>query len=203
MKIICIGRNYAEHAKELKNEIPSEPVIFMKPSTAMTRSGKVFFYPAFTKNLHYEGELVLKINKNGRGIAEKFAHKYFDEITVGIDFTARDIQNKSKEKGLPWETAKAFDGSAAVGNFVPVKELKDSNNIHFTLKKNNAIVQDGHSKEMLFPFEKLISHISQYFTLLKGDLIFTGTPSGVGEVKINDVFEGFIEGKKVLSCKIK
>ncbi len=203
MKILCIGRNYSEHAKELKNEIPTEPVVFMKPSTALTRNNKVFFYPDFTSNLHYEGELVLKISKNGKKIAEKFAHKYFEEITVGIDFTARDLQNKCKEKGLPWEIAKAFDGSAAIGNFIPVKELKDGKNIHFSLKKNDTVVQNGYSKDMLFSFEKIINYCSNYFTLLEGDLIFTGTPAGVGEVKIEDAFEGWIEDKKVFGCKVK
>ena len=203
MKILCIGRNYSEHAKELKNEIPSEPVVFMKPATALTRNNKVFFYPEFTNNLHYEGELVLKISKNGKKIAEKFAHKYFEEITVGIDFTARDLQNKCKDKGLPWEIAKAFDGSAAVGNFIPIKELSDVKKIGFSLKRNDATVQEGSSKDMLFTFEKIISYVSNYFTLLEGDLIFTGTPAGVGEVKINDVFEGYLEGKKVLGCKVK
>lgn len=203
MKIFCIGRNYSEHARELKNEIPSEPVVFMKPSTALTRNNKVFFYPDFTKNLHYEGELVLKISRNGKHIQEKFARKYFDEITVGIDFTARDLQNKCKDKGLPWEIAKAFDGSAVVGNFVSIKELPDRDNIHFTLKKNASVVQDGFSKDMLFRFERILSHISGYFTLLKGDLIFTGTPAGVGEAKIDDAFEGWLEGKKVMGCKVK
>lgn len=203
MKILCIGRNYSEHAKELKNEIPSEPVVFMKPATALTRNNKVFFYPDFTKNLHYEGELVLKISRNGKKIAEKFARKYFEEITVGIDFTARDLQNKCKEKGLPWEIAKAFDGSAVVGNFVPVKELENLDNIAFSLKKNGEVVQNGFSKDMLFSFEKIVSYISNYFTLLKGDLIYTGTPAGVGEVKIDDVFEGWLEGKKVMTCKVK
>jgi len=203
MKILCIGRNYSEHAKELKNEIPTEPVVFMKPATAVTRTGKVFFYPEFTKNLHYEGELVLKISRNGKKIDEKFAKKYFEEITVGIDFTARDLQNKCKDKGLPWEIAKAFDGSAVVGNFVPIKELENAANINFSLLKNGEEVQNGFSKDMLFSFEKIVSYISNYFTLLKGDLIFTGTPAGVGEVKIDDVFEGLLEGKKVMECKIK
>jgi len=203
MKIICIGRNYAEHAKELKHEIPSEPVVFMKPSTALTRNNKVFLYPDFSKNLHYEGELVLRISRNGKRIAEKFAGKYFHEVTVGIDFTARDLQNKCKEKGLPWEICKAFDGSAVVGNFVPLKELENPDNIQFSLTKNGAAVQTGSSKDMLFSFEKLISYISRYFTVLKGDMIFTGTPAGVGETQIDDVFEGFIEGRKVMSCKVK
>ncbi len=203
MKILCIGRNYAEHAKELKNEIPSEPVVFMKPSTALTRNNKIFFYPEFTKNLHYEGELVLKISKNGKHIAEKFVRKYFEEITLGIDFTARDLQNKCKERGMPWEIAKAFDGSAVVGNFVTMKEIENSGNIHFTLKRNGNVVQRGESKDMLFRFERIISYLSQYFTLLEGDLVFTGTPQGVGEVKLNDVYEGYLGEKKVMSCKIK
>lgn len=175
----------------------------MKPSTALTRNNQVFFYPEFTKNLHYEGELVLKISRNGKKIAKKFAQKYFEAITVGIDFTARDLQNKCKDKGLPWEIAKAFDGSAVAGNFVSIKELPDPSNIRFTLKKNGSVVQHGFSKDMLFSFEKIISYISSYFTLLEGDLIFTGTPAGVGEVKINDVFEGWLEGKKVMGCRVK
>lgn len=203
MKILCIGRNYSEHAKELKHEIPTEPVVFMKPSTSLTRNNKVFFYPDFTKNLHYEGELVLKISRNGKKIAEKFARKYFEEITVGIDFTARDLQNKCKDKGLPWEIAKAFDGSAVVGNFVAVKELENRDNIRFQLKKNGAVVQDGYSQDILFSFETIISYISHYFTLLKGDLIFTGTPAGVGPANIDDAFEGWLEGKKVMACKVK
>lgn len=203
MKILCIGRNYSEHAKELKNEIPTEPVVFMKPATAVTRNNKVFFYPDFTKNLHFEGELVIKISKNGKKIEEKFAHKYFEEITVGIDFTARDVQNKIKEKGLPWEIAKAFDGSAVVGNFVSISELENRDNIHFQLKKNGELVQDGFSKDMIFTFEKLVSYVSNYFTLLKGDLIYTGTPAGVGPTQIDDVFEGYLEGKKVMNCKVK
>ena len=203
MKILCTGRNYAEHAKELNHEVPKEPVVFMKPSTALTRNNKVFFHPEFTKNLHYEGELVLKISKNGKKIDERFAHKYFEGITVGIDFTARDLQNKCKDKGLPWEICKAFDGSAVVGNFVSIKELEDPDNIHFALNKNGMTVQNGYSKDMLFSFERIISYISNYFTLLKGDLIFTGTPEGVGKAVINDQFEGFLEGEKVMTCKVK
>ncbi|GIV33882.1 MAG: 2-hydroxyhepta-2,4-diene-1,7-dioate isomerase [Chitinophagales bacterium] len=203
MKVICVGRNYAEHARELKNAVPDEPVIFMKPSTALIRNNKVLFYPQFTRQLHYEGELVLKICKNGKSIEERFAHRYFDEITVGIDFTARDIQAQSKTKGLPWETAKAFDGSAAVGNFVPLHQLPDLNNIHFSLLQNGKEVQKGTSADMLFSFTQLLSYISRYFTLLKGDLLFTGTPAGVGEAHIHDTFEGYLEGTKVLTCKVK
>jgi 2-keto-4-pentenoate hydratase/2-oxohepta-3-ene-1,7-dioic acid hydratase in catechol pathway len=173
----------------------------MKPPTAITRNNKVFFYPDFTKNLHFEGELVLRICKNGKKIDEQFAAKYVDGITVGIDLTARDLQDKLKEKGLPWEIAKAFDGSAVVGNFVELKNLEDP--IKFSLKKNGAIAQNGNSADMLFSCQKIISYISNFFTLLKGDLIFTGTPTGVGPVQIDDVFEGFLEEQNVLKVKIK
>jgi len=202
MKIFCVGRNYSEHAKELNNAVPTEPVIFMKPATAVLKNGDTFYYPDFSKSIHYECELVLKISKNGKHIDEKFAHKYFDEITVGIDFTARDLQNKLKEKGLPWELAKAFDGSAVLGDFVSVDSLASNDEILFSLNKNNSSVQQGNSKDMIFSFAKIISFVSSYFTLQKGDLIYTGTPQGVGEVAKGDLLEGFLFGKKLMACKV-
>jgi 2-keto-4-pentenoate hydratase/2-oxohepta-3-ene-1,7-dioic acid hydratase in catechol pathway len=203
MKIFCVGRNYSEHAKELNNAVPTEPVIFMKPSTAVLKSGDTFYYPDFSKSIHYECELVLKISKNGKHIDEKFAHKYFDEITVGIDFTARDLQSKLKEKGLPWELAKAFDGSAVVGDFVTLDTLASQDEILFSLNKNNIVVQQGNSRDMIFSFSKIISFVSSYFTLQKGDLIYTGTPQGVGEVAKGDTLEGFLFGKKLMACGIR
>ncbi len=203
MKIICIGRNYVAHAKELNNPLPTEPVFFLKPDTAIIIRNRPFFYPEFSQNIHYEAELVLKISKNGRHIPEKFADTYYDEIGLGIDFTARDIQQKQKEKGLPWEAAKAFDGSAPISNFIKLDSLNDRENIRFHLLKNGEKVQDGNSNLMIFSFDRIISYVSQFITLKMGDLIFTGTPAGVGEVKIGDCLEGFIEGKKMLKCDIK
>lgn len=202
MKIFCVGRNYSEHAKELNNAVPTEPVIFMKPSTALLKSGDTFYYPDFSKSIHYECELILKIGKNGKYIEEKFAHKYIEAISVGIDFTARDVQNKLKEKGLPWELAKAFDGSAVAGNFIPYENIADKNNIRFSLKKNDLVVQQGNSQDMIFSFGKIISFVSQYFTLQKGDLIYTGTPQGVGEVQIGDILEAELLGDVLMQCKV-
>jgi len=201
MKIFCIGRNYVEHAKELNNPIPEKPLIFIKPATAVTRIQKPFYYPDFTKELHYEGEVVLKINKHGKHIEERFAHKYFNSFTLGLDFTARDIQNECKKKGHPWEIAKSFDGSAAIGDFVSFKDFELP--INFTIKKNKEIVQTGSTQDMIFSFSKIISYISSIFTLQRGDLIFTGTPAGVGELNIGDVIEGFIGDQRLLYCKIK
>lgn len=203
MKIICIGRNYVAHAKELNNPLPEEPVFFMKPDTAIIIRNRPFFYPEFSKSIHYELELVLKISKNGRHIPEKFAGTYFNEIGLGIDFTARDIQQRQKEKGLPWEAAKAFDGSAPISKFVPVESLNDGKNIRFHLLKNGEKVQDGDSGLMIFSFEKIISYVSKFVTLKMGDLIFTGTPAGVGEVNIGDHLEGFLEGQQMLKCDVK
>ncbi len=202
MKIICVGRNYAEHAKELKNEVPSAPVLFMKPKTAILLPGKAFYYPEFTKDLHYECELVVRISSNGKHIQEKFAHKYYDSVTLGIDFTARDLQQEQKKKGLPWEIAKAFDGSAAVGSFIPLKEGIDINNITFQLDKNGEAVQNGNTADMIFTVNHLIAYISTFFTLNIGDYIFTGTPAGVGPVHINDRLEGHMFGEKVLDVAI-
>lgn len=203
MKIICVGRNYTEHAKELNNEVPESPVIFLKPDTAKLKDNKPFFYPDFTKDLHYETEIVLKIGKHGKNIQEQFALKYIDEITVGIDFTARDLQSEQKKKGLPWEIAKSFDQSAVIGKWMPVTAFKDLNNIYFCLYLNKQLRQKGNTKDMLFSFEKIISYSSRFFTLLKGDLIFTGTPSGVGPVKIGDKLEAFIEDDSLLEFNVR
>jgi 2-keto-4-pentenoate hydratase/2-oxohepta-3-ene-1,7-dioic acid hydratase in catechol pathway len=203
VKIICIGRNYAKHIEELQNEKPKNPVIFMKPDSAILAKNQPFFIPPFSNEIHYEVEILVKINKVGKYIQEKFAHKYYDEIGLGIDFTARDVQADCKEKGLPWEKAKAFDGSALIGNFVPKESLGDLNNINFTLQKNNEIVQNGNSNAMLWKIDELIAYISQYFTLKKGDVIFTGTPAGVGKIKENDVLIGAIEKQQFFQVKIK
>lgn len=203
MKIICIGRNYAEHAKEMNAAVPTEPVFFLKPDTALIKDDQPFYYPDFSKEIHHEVELVLKINKAGKNIDPAFAHKYYDEIGIGIDFTARDIQAKCKEKGLPWEKAKAFDGSAPLGQFIHKKEIADIANIHFHLNINGNEVQKGNTKDLLFSFDTIIAHVSKFFTLKTGDLIYTGTPEGVGPVKIGDRLEAYIEDKKLLSFEIK
>lgn len=201
MKIICIGRNYAAHAKEMKSELPVEPVFFMKPDTALLKE-EDFYFPDFTKNLHHEIELVLKISKAGKHIEEQFANKYYDEIGLGIDFTARDHQEECKKKGLPWEKAKAFDNSAPLGKFIK-KENLDLNNINFELKINGQSKQVGSSKDLIFSFDKVISHVSKFVTLKTGDLIYTGTPEGVGPVVIGDKLEGFLNGEKFLSLNVK
>jgi 2-keto-4-pentenoate hydratase/2-oxohepta-3-ene-1,7-dioic acid hydratase in catechol pathway len=203
MKIICIGRNYSEHAKELKNEVPSAPVFFMKPDTALLKENAQFYYPTFSKEIHYELELVVKIAKNGKTILPQFAHKYYEQISVGIDFTARDLQQQCKEKGLPWEIAKAFDQSAAIGSFVPFSALKNTEEINFSLSINNKIVQQGVSNQMLFSIDQVISYVSNFITLKTGDLIYTGTPAGVGPVKIGDKLQGKIEEKVLLDFEIK
>lgn len=203
MKIICIGRNYADHAKELGNEVPEEPVIFMKPKSALLQAHTPFYYPEFTNELHYECELVLRVCKNGKYIQERHAPNYYNGVTVGIDFTARDIQNVCREKGLPWEKAKAFDNSAAVGKFIDITSEINKKNINFHLLKNGEMVQKGNSGQMLFAFDSLISHISNYFSLNIGDLIFTGTPAGVGECVVGDQLEAFIESQSLLSMEIK
>ena len=206
MKIICIGRNYAEHAKELNNPVPTEPVVFMKPPTALLLDGRPFYYPEFTSDLHYELELVVKIGKNGRHIQPEHAGSYIEEIGLGIDFTARDIQDRCKKNGHPWEIAKAFDHSAVLGSFVSSKEL-DLRSIEFELEKNKEIVQRGDSRDMIFSFSEIIVFISKFFRLQMGDYIFTGTPAGVGSVKIGDCLEGYLyqkyERHKMLFCEIK
>lgn len=205
MKIICIGRNYSEHAKELKNEIPDKPVVFLKPQTALLKDNKPFYIPEWTSDLHYETELVLKVCKQGKYIDEKFAHKYFDEITVGIDFTARDIQSQQKAKGLPWEIAKAFDNSAVLGTLkkIDTNSAWQTGNINFSMQLNGTEVQKGNTAYMMFSFSKIIAYASQFFTLQTGDLIYTGTPAGVGPVKIGDRLEGFLEQEKVFDFDIK
>jgi 2-keto-4-pentenoate hydratase/2-oxohepta-3-ene-1,7-dioic acid hydratase in catechol pathway len=202
MKIICIGRNYAKHIEELANEKPESPVVFLKPDSAILPKKNPFFIPSFSDDVHYEVEVLIKINKVGKHIAAKFAHKYYDEIGLGIDFTARDVQEKCKEKGLPWEKAKAFDGSAVIGVFYPKEEF-DLDNLKFQLLKNDEIVQDGNTNAMLWKTDALISYVSQYFTLKKGDVIFTGTPAGVGKVVENDVLKGVIEGCEAFEIKVK
>lgn len=202
MKIICIGRNYVAHAQELKNEVPSEPVFFMKPDTAILPQGRTFYIPDFSNEIHHEAELVLKICKEGKNIAPEFASRYYDQITVGLDFTARDIQQRQKEKGLPWEPAKAFDHSSPVGQFIPISELKDASTIPFSMTKNGETVQSGTIREMIFSFDQIISYVSRFVTLRKGDLIFTGTPKGVGPVYAGDILELFLEGQSLLRVKI-
>ena len=202
MKILCIGRNYVAHAKELGNEVPQEPVIFIKPSTALAQGAKSFSIPSFSSDLHYECEIVLRISQHAKQIAIEKASQIYDALTVGIDFTARDVQQKLKDKGLPWEKAKAFDQSAVLGDFLPVSDY-DLSNLTFTLKINGNVVQNGCTVNMLHSIPQIIEHTSMYFTLKIGDLIFTGTPEGVGKVNPGDVLEGFIEGKKVLNVKIK
>ena len=203
MIILCVGRNYVNHATELGNEIPSEPVIFMKPKSALVQGHTPFYYPEFTNELHYEAELVVRISKNGKYIQERFASGYYNAITVGIDFTARDIQQILKEKSLPWEKAKAFDNSAAIGKLIDITPGLDKKNINFHFTKNGEIVQNGNSKEMIFSFDNIIAHISTYFSLNIGDLIFTGTPAGVGECLVGDELEGFFENQSVLKLEIK
>ncbi len=202
MKIICIGRNYAEHAKELGNEVPENPVIFMKPDTAILKKGTDFYIPEFSDDVHYELEVVLKMSKGGKYIQEENAAGYFNQIGLGIDFTARDLQSILKAKGLPWELAKGFDGSAVLSEFFS-KENYDLSKLQFSLNKNSAKVQDGDTSLMIFSAEKIIAFVSQYFTLKAGDLIFTGTPAGVGKVVENDILEGFLEDKKVLHVRIQ
>ncbi len=203
MKIFCIGRNYSEHAKELNNDIPTQPLVFMKPSTAVLKEGLPFYIPDFTQNVHYELEVVLKICKPGKGIAQEFAHKYYDAIGLGIDFTARDLQDQCKAKGHPWELAKSFDNSAVVGKFIDKNKIKELSSIDFELHKNRVVVQKGNTSDLIFSFDYLISYISTYFTLQTGDLIYTGTPAGVGPVKVGDVLNGFLEGEELLTCTIK
>ncbi|MDG1529184.1 MAG: fumarylacetoacetate hydrolase family protein [Polaribacter sp.] len=202
MKIICIGRNYAKHIEELANEKPDNPVVFLKPDSAILPRKNPFFIPPFSNDVHYEVEVLIKINKVGKHIDAKFAHKYYDEIGLGIDFTARDIQQHCKEKGMPWEKAKAFDGSAVIGEFY-AKEEFDLENIKFQLDKNGEIVQDGNTNAMLWKTDELISYVSQFFTLKKGDIIFTGTPAGVGKVVENDLLTGTIEGKQAFQIRVK
>lgn len=202
MKFICVGRNYSNHAKELNNELPKDPVLFIKPDTALARPGDYWYIPEFTENLQHEVEVLIKISKVGKYIQPEFAGNYYSEIGLGIDFTARDLQDRLKEKGLPWEKSKAFDRSALIGNFVS-KDKFNLDNLNFSLVKNGNIQQKGNTSEMIFSFDYLISYISQYFTLKMGDIIFTGTPSGVSKLSENDFLEGFIENEKFFEIKIR
>ncbi|MCW5520283.1 fumarylacetoacetate hydrolase family protein [Aureitalea sp. L0-47] len=203
MKIICVGRNYAAHIEELDNEKPKDPVLFMKPDTSVLLKKQPFFIPEFSSDVHYEVEILVKIKKIGKHIDRKFAHKYYDEIGLGIDFTARDLQSKLKEKGLPWEKAKGFDGAAVIGNFIPKTAFESVDNIDFHLEKNGETVQQGNTAIMLWKIDELIEYISKYFTLKIGDIIFTGTPSGVGKVNPDDVLTGFIDSTEIFSIKVK
>lgn len=203
MKIICIGRNYVEHAAEMKSEVPEKPVWFMKPQTAIINKNQPFYYPDFSNEIHHEVEVVVKIKKAGKHIQEKFAHLYYDEISIGLDLTARDLQAEAKIKGLPWEIAKAFDGSAPLGKFVSLSEFENIQNIDFKLLKNGEIIQASNTKHMIFSVDKLISYVSQFVSLKIGDLIFTGTPKGVGPVKIGDKFEAYLGEKLLLTTEIK
>ncbi|MCK5079810.1 MAG: fumarylacetoacetate hydrolase family protein [Bacteroidales bacterium] len=204
MKIICIGRNYVDHARELNNPVPENPVFFLKPDTALLRRNRPFYYPDFSEDIHYECELVVKINKLGKNIQKKFAHTYYNEIGIGIDFTARDLQAKAKAKGLPWEIAKAFDASAPLSmEFINKDKIADLNDIGFHLDKNGETVQEGNSADMIFDFDDLIAYLSKFFTLKTGDLIFTGTPAGVGPIRIGDKLEAYIGDRLLLKCNIK
>ena len=199
MKIICIGRNYIEHAKELNNPIPTKPIFFVKPDTALLRTD-IFYIPPFSNNIHYELELIVKIKKVGKSISKRFAHKYYDEISLGLDLTARDLQKECKEKGMPWEIAKGFDSSAPIGNWYQKKDLKS---LDFYLLKNGEKVQEGNPSQMVFDVDSIIEYVSKFMTLKKGDLIFTGTPSGVSKMEVNDVFEAYLDGKKTIDLRVK
>ncbi len=203
MKLICIGRNYTEHIEELKNERPTDPVVFLKPDTAILLKKQPFFIPDFSNDVHHEVEILVKIIKVGKHIDKKFAHKYYDEIGLGIDFTARDLQNELKSKGLPWEKAKAFDGAAVIGKWLPKSKFSDLNNLNFSLVKNSATVQQGNTALMLWNIDEIIEYVSKYFTLKIGDIIFTGTPSGVARVEPNDELVGYIENDEVFKLTIK
>ncbi len=203
MKLICIGRNYTAHIEELENERPKDPVVFIKADSAVLPKEQDFYLPPFSNNVHHEVELLVKITKVGKHIAKEFAHKYYDEVSLGIDFTARDIQDELKSKGLPWEKAKSFDGSAVIGKWVSKSNYKDLNQVSFSLKKNNEVVQSASSELMLWKIDELISYVSQFFTLKKGDIIFSGTPSGVGKVEAGDVLEGFIENESFFKVGVK
>ena len=203
MKIICIGRNYADHIEELENERPKEPVVFLKPDTTIGQRNTPFYIPDFSSDVHHEIEIIVKINRTGKHIQEQFAHKYYDQISVGIDFTARDLQAQLKAKGLPWEKAKAFDGAAVLGQWVPKNQFKDLQKLNFELIKNDLSVQRANTHLMLYTIDQLIAYVSQFFTLKIGDILFTGTPAGVAAVQENDYLEGFLEGQKLLDVKVK
>lgn len=203
MKIICVGQNYIKHIKELNSKVPEEPVLFLKPDSAILKNDGIFYIPAFSDNIHHEIEILVRIDKVGKNIEQRFAHRYYSKIGLGIDFTARDLQTKLKNSGLPWSKAKCFDGSAPIGDFMPVEDIRDVNNIDFRLEKNGELVQSGNTSDMLFKIDELIAHISKYFTLKIGDIIFTGTPSGVGPVKPDDTLIGYIGNKQLLKIGVK
>ena len=203
MKIICIGRNYIDHAKELDNPVPKKPMFFLKPDSSLVQNNDPFYYPDFSEDVHYEAEIVLKICKSGKDISEEFAHTYFQDITIGIDFTARDLQSECKKKGLPWEISKAFDQAAPIGKFIGKSTLNNKENINFSLSINGEEKQMGNSSNMIFSFDKIISYVSRYITLNEGDLIFTGTPAGVGPIAIDDHFEAYLESSKLLDFVVK
>jgi len=203
MKILAIGQNYVEHNKELNSKNPTEPVVFMKPDTALLKNNKPFYIPDFTDELHYETELIVKINRLGKNIAPKFAHRYYNEIGLGVDFTARDIQRRLKAEGKPWEVCKAFDNSAVIGNFLPVEQFGNVQDIRFRLDLNGETVQNGHSADMIFPIDELIAYVSRFFTLKIGDILFTGTPVGVGKVAVGDRLEGYIFDNKMFDFNVK
>ena len=203
MKIFCIGRNYADHAAEMGSSVPSEPMVFMKPPTALLIKNRPFYYPDFSTDVHYEAEIVLRICKNGKRVEPEYAHTYYDAVGLGIDFTARDLQAKCKEKGHPWEIAKGFDNSAAISEFLPLSDIDDLSSIRFTLAKNDEIVQSGDTANLIFSFDQLICHITRFFKIQLGDLIYTGTPAGVGPVHVGDQLEGKIGGRTMLTCEIR
>ena len=203
MKLICIGRNYTEHIKELENEKPTEPVVFLKPDTAILLKKQPFFIPEFSNDVHHEVEVLVKINRVGKYIDKKFAHKYYNEIGLGIDFTARDLQSQLKAKGLPWEKAKSFDGAAVIGKWLPKSDIENVDDINFSLQKNDVMVQQGNTSHMLWKIDEIIEYVSKYFTLKIGDVIFTGTPSGVGRVVANDKLKGFIGDRELFSITVK
>ena len=203
MKIVCIGRNYTDHIEELENERPKDPVVFIKPDSAVLPKEQDFYIPDFTENVHYEVEVLVKICKVGKHIDKRFAHKYYNEVGLGIDFTARDLQSQLKQKGLPWEKAKGFDGSAVIGKWLPKSDFKDLDNLNFTLEKNEVVVQKGNTGMMLWKVNELIAYVSRFFTLKKGDVLFTGTPAGVGQIATNDYLSGKLEGQELFSLKIK
>ncbi|HSA05243.1 MAG TPA: fumarylacetoacetate hydrolase family protein [Tenuifilaceae bacterium] len=195
MKIICIGRNYREHAKEMNSDVPDKPVFFIKPDTCLNRNNQPFFYPEFTKDLHYELEVVIRFNRIGRSVNKRFAHRYYDAVSLGIDFTARDLQQECKQKGLPWEIAKAFDYSAPIGEFIPKEEIEDLGNIEFRLEKNDVVVQQGNTRDMIFSFDELIDYVSRFVTFRIGDYMYTGTPAGVGPVQVGDRLKGYLNNR--------
>ena len=203
MKIFAVGRNYADHAKELGNSVPTEPIIFMKPETAVLKNNAPFYYPNFSQNIHFEVELLIKISKEGKNIEPRFAHKYFNELGIGIDFTARDLQDLAKAKGLPWDLAKGFNGSAPMSNFLPISKIENLKDIDFSIALNGAEKQHDNSSQMIFDFSHLVSYISKFITLKKGDVIFTGTPAGVGPVAVGDVLEAYLGKEKMLVCEVK